>query len=182
MSRWAFFLFMVVGMQIVASGGEFSLKSPDLSDKISSEQVYDGYGCRGRNVSPELLWSGEPKGTKSFAVTVFDPDAPTGRGWWHWVVFNIPADVHRLPRGAGSTDRKLLPEGAIEGVTDFGSAGYGGPCPPRGDKPHRYIFTVYALDVEKLDIDPKTPPAKVAEAIEKHALAKASLTSRYGRR
>jgi Raf kinase inhibitor-like YbhB/YbcL family protein len=114
-------------------------------------------------------------------VTVYDPDAPTGSGWWHWIVFNIPKTVHRLPRGAGDPKSGLMPEGAVQGVTDFGTVGYGGACPPKGDRPHRYIFTVYALDVAKLPLDAKSSPALVGYMLEKHALAKASLMAYYGR-
>ncbi len=163
------------------SGGNFTLKSPDLSGQLSMEQVYNGFGCKGKNISPELIWSGEPKGTKSFAVTVYDPDAPTGSGWWHWLVFNIPSSVHRLPRGAGDPSKNLLPKGAVQSVTDFGKPGFGGACPPQGDRAHRYIFTVYALDVPSLPLGPDASPALVGYMLEKHALAKASLISYYGR-
>ena len=161
--------------------GNFTLKSPDLSGQLSIEQVYSGFGCSGKNISPKLEWSSAPKGTKSFAVTVYDPDAPTGSGWWHWIVFNIPASVHALPRGAGDPSGRLLPKGAVQSRTDFGGVGYGGACPPVGDRPHRYIFTVYALDVPKLPLDADTPPALVGFMLEKHAIAKASLISYYGR-
>lgn len=159
----------------------FTLKSPDLAGQLSMEQVYNGFGCRGKNVSPKLEWSGAPEGTKSFAVTVYDPDAPTGSGWWHWLVFNIPASVHELPRGAGDPSGRLLPKGAVQSRTDFGSVGYGGACPPVGDRPHRYIFTVYALDVRKLPLEADSAPALVGFMLEKHAIAKASLISYYGR-
>jgi Raf kinase inhibitor-like YbhB/YbcL family protein len=161
--------------------GGLSLESPDLSDRLSLEQVYDGYRCGGKNISPELLWHGEPKGTKSFAVTMFDPDAPTGHGWWHWIVVNIPVHLHTLPKGAGDPSGKRLPAGAVQTLNDFRKPGYGGACPPKGDAPHRYIVTVYALDVEKLPVTSDTSPARAVALIEKHAIAKASLTSRYGR-
>ena len=170
---------IVLQAALVAEG--FKLESSDISEQLSVDQVYRGYGCHGNNISPELRWSGEPRGTKSFAVTLYDPDAPTGRGWWHWIVFNIPASVHELPRGAGDPKRGKLPRGAVQSITDFGTIGFGGACPPKGDRPHRYIFTVYALDVDHLSLDPNTSPAKIGSVIGKHALAKASLMARYGR-
>ena len=129
-----------------------ALTSPDMAEgaTIANEQVFKGFGCTGGNVSAGLSWSGAPEGTKSFAVTDYDPDAPTGSGWWHWVVFNLPASTTSLPEDAGDPAKKLLPEGAIQSRTDFGAPGYGGPCPPPGDKPHHYHITVFALDVDKL--------------------------------
>jgi hypothetical protein len=123
----------------------------------------------------------EPKGTKSFAVTMYDPDAPTGSGWWHWLIFNIPNNVHELKRGAGDPTKNLAPKGSIQSITDFGTKGYGGPCPPVGDKPHRYIITVYALDVRRLNLDENTPPAMVGFFLNQHAIQKASIVAYYGR-
>src|SRR5947208_13289781 len=131
----------------------FTLTSPDVhqGQTIPSANVFNGMGCTGQNVSPALGWSGAPAGTKSFAVTIYDPDAPTGSGWWHWVVYNLPASVTKLAAGAGDPKKNLLPPGAAQGNTDFGSPGFGGACPPPGDKPHHYHFTVFALDTDKLD-------------------------------
>jgi len=116
-----------------ATPAAFVLTSADLhaGHAIASAQVYSGMGCDGQNQSPQLSWTGAPRDTKSFAITMYDPDAPTGSGWWHWVVFNIPADVTSLPTGAGRSSKNLLPPGAALGNTDFGAPGYGGPCPPR---------------------------------------------------
>lgn len=160
---------------------EFTLKSGDLSGQLTENQVFSGFGCTGKNISPSLKWSNAPQGTKSFAFTVYDPDAPTGSGWWHWVVFNISAEVHELKADAGNLQKGLAPKGSIQSRTDFGSPGFGGACPPEGDKPHRYVFTVYALDVAKLDLDDKAPPAMVGFFLNQHMLAKASLIAYYGR-
>src|SRR6266571_4858543 len=104
---------------------------------IAEAQVFKGFGCEGKNVSPSLAWRNAPAGTKSFAITVYDPDAPTGSGWWHWIVFDIPADVTSLPAGVGNPASGQTPKGAVQSKNDFGKPGYGGPCPPQGDKPHR---------------------------------------------
>lgn len=181
----------MIGFAVVASAairaaeaadGAFELHSavvtPDST--LSNDQVYDGFGCSGKNISPPLRWSGAPAGTRSFALTVYDPDAPTGSGWWHWVVFDIPASVSELPQGAGNAAGQL-PAGTVQGRTDFGAPGYGGPCPPAGDKPHRYIFTVYALKTAKLDVPSGGSAAMVGFMINANKLASASITARYGR-
>ena len=161
----------------------FTLTSPDVhqGQTIPSANVFNGMGCTGQNVSPALGWSGAPAGTKSFAVTIYDPDAPTGSGWWHWVVYNIPAAVTSLPAGAGDPGKNLLPAGATQGNTDFGAAGYGGPCPPPGAKPHHYYVTVYALNVEKIDVPANATAAYVGFNLHAHLLAKAELTALYSR-
>jgi len=165
-----------------AADGGFRLQSPTVApdSMLSNDQVYSGFGCSGKNISPALTWKDAPRATKSFAVTVYDPDAPTGSGWWHWVVYNIPATVTGLSVGAGNAGGKL-PAGAMQGHTDFGTSGFGGACPPAGDKPHRYIFTVYALKSEKISVPDEASAAMVGFMIHSNALAKASLTARYGR-
>ncbi len=160
---------------------EFTLRSDQMGGQLTIDQVYNGFGCTGKNISPELRWTGAPKASKSFALTVYDPDAPTGSGWWHWVVFNIPADVTELKTGAGDPAKKLAPAGSVQSVTDYGKPGFGGACPPIGDRPHRYIFTVFALDVQKLDLDEKAGAALVGFMLNSHAIAKASVISYYGR-
>jgi Raf kinase inhibitor-like YbhB/YbcL family protein len=161
----------------------FELSSPQIAPgaTIAAKQVFKGFGCTGGNVSPELDWKDAPAGTKSFAVTVYDPDAPTGSGWWHWVIFNIPANVTKLPMGAGSPRSKLAPAGSVQSRTDFGRTGYGGPCPPQGDKPHHYIFTVYALKVDKLPLKSSAPAAMVGFNLHAVTIDKASFTGMYGR-
>ncbi|HSM91381.1 MAG TPA: YbhB/YbcL family Raf kinase inhibitor-like protein [Anaeromyxobacteraceae bacterium] len=165
------------------AAGRFTLTSTDVKPgmSLSDQQVFNGFGCAGANVSPELSWANAPKDSKSFVVTVYDPDAPTGSGWWHWVVFNIPATATGLAQGAGS-GKAALPEGAVQGRTDFGPAGFGGACPPPGDKPHRYVFTVYALKVEKLDLGPDASPAMVGFMTKANALGNATFTARYSRK
>src|SRR5271163_4133992 len=135
-----------------ASAQNMSLKSGEVSDgaPIKEEQVFKGFGCTGSNISPSLSWTGAPSATKSLVITVYDPDAPTGSGWWHWVVFNIPAATTSIPKNSGDVKAKLMPEGAIQSRTDFGTSGWGGPCPPPDGTSHRYIFTVFAVDVDKL--------------------------------
>ena len=160
---------------------EFTLTSDDIGGQLTETQVFSGFGCSGKNISPALKWVNAPQNTKSFAVTVYDPDAPTGSGWWHWVVFNIPAANNTLKSNAGNLEKNLAPAGSIQSVTDFGKPGFGGACPPEGDRPHRYIFTVYAIDVEKLELDAKAPPAMVGFFLTQHSIAKASLIAYYGR-
>jgi|SRR5579875_52522 len=176
---------LLAGMMVcgTASAQGFTLSSPDIADgaTIGNDFVFKGFGCSGKNLSPALSWSGAPAGTKSFALTVYDPDAPTGSGWWHWVVYDIPPHVTSLPRGAGDPHGKHLPKGAVQGRTDFGTVGYGGPCPPPGDKPHRYIFTIFALDVPKLDVPKDATAALIGFNLHAHTLAKASFTGLYGR-
>lgn len=165
-----------------ASG--FTLSSPGIKpgDTLTEAQVFNGFGCSGKNVSPALNWSGAPAGTKSFAVTVYDPDAPTGSGWWHWVAYNVPATATGLAEGAGTADGKALPAGTAQGRTDFGGPGFGGACPPQGDKPHRYIFTVYALKTDKIDVPADASAALVGFMIHANQLGKASFTAKYGRK
>src|ERR1700734_2073116 len=168
-----------------AAAQTMTLTSPDIAPgaTIANEQVANVFGCTGGNVSPALSWSGAPKYTKSFALSVYDPDAPTGSGFWHWVVFNIPASTTSIPLNAGDVKKKLMPKGAIQSRTDFGPDGYGGPCPPQGDKPHHYIFTVYAVDEDKLQYakDHNVSAAVVGFELHFHSKAKASLTATYGR-
>jgi Raf kinase inhibitor-like YbhB/YbcL family protein len=147
------------------------------AEHILSEQY--GFGCAGGNVSPALAWSGAPEATRSFAVTCFDPDAPTGSGFWHWVVVNIPPDVTSLPAGAGSGAG--LPTGALQTRTDYGAPGYGGPCPPEGDHPHRYLFTVYAVGVDGLPVEPDTSAAVIGFQLHFNTLDKAELMGLYKR-
>lgn len=148
---------------------------------LADEQVFNGFGCSGGNVSPALAWSGVPAGTRSFALMVHDPDAPTGSGWWHWVLYDIPADVRGLPEGAGAIDGGQLPKGAVHGRTDFGFAAYGGACPPQGDPPHRYNFRLFALGVERLEVPADATAALIGFMVNAASLGVAEVQATYGR-
>jgi Raf kinase inhibitor-like YbhB/YbcL family protein len=162
-------------------GAAMSLNSDDIKPggKIADEQVMKGFGCSGGNVSPQLNWKGAPAGTKSFALTVYDPDAPTGSGFWHWVVFNIPATSASLPKNAGDIKANLAPAGSVQVRSDYSVQGYGGPCPPKG-KPHHYVFTIFAVDVDHLDADADASPAVIGFNLHFHTLAKGTFTGLYG--
>ena len=166
-----------------AAPSRFRLTSLDfkLNGTIQMEQVFGGFGCTGKNISPALAWSGAPAGAKSFALLVHDPDAPTGgAGWWHWLVVNIPATAAALEKDAGKADGSNLPAGAVQVSTDFGSPGWGGPCPPVGDKPHHYVFTLYALKTERLDVSGASA-SLVGYMVNGNSIGKATLTGRFGR-
>jgi Raf kinase inhibitor-like YbhB/YbcL family protein len=165
-----------------AEGGGFRLMSSEWHDggSVPKETVFNDSGCDGANISPEFHWSNAPTGTKSFAITIFDLDAPAGGGWWHWVIFNIPGTVSELPADAGNKNSKRLPPAGSQCRNDYGEPGYGGPCPPPGST-HRYLARAYALNVGKLPFGPETPPGKVAKQIEAHAIGVAMLTVKFGR-
>lgn len=173
----------VIALCVATAAWGFDLSSPDIANGslVQARQVYSGLGCKGDNLSPALAWHDPPTGSSSFAITVFDSDAPTGSGWWHWVMFNIPATVKKLELNAGDPRTGRTPMGTLQGVNDFGKPGYGGPCPPLGDKPHRYVFTVFALAVDSLPFDSRTPDRTVGRYLDANALGKASFTATYGR-
>jgi Raf kinase inhibitor-like YbhB/YbcL family protein len=163
-----------------AVASPLALLSPDVAagGAIALGCVYDESGCQGGNASPALIWNHPPAGTRSFAVLMFDSDAPGG--WWHWAVFDIPAAVTSLRSGAGDPARHLLPVGAIQVRNDFGSMGYGGPCPPPGP-PHHYRLMLFALSVAKLGLDASASAAQVAARVQARALAKTEIVALYGR-
>ena len=179
-----------------ADAQAFTLSSPDLAGgTFSAKFLLNGFGCTGQNVSPALTWSNAPSGTRSFALQVHDPDAPTGSGFWHWAVYDIPANVTGLAQGAGN-NAASLPAGAFGGTTDLldtgatgGNGNYGGPCPPQGDVPHRYVFTLYALAFDKVAVAAGVPTTGTAglfsfalnKGVGPGLLGKASFTVRYGR-
>jgi len=165
-----------------AQAADLSLEVPSLhpNGAWDQEQVYDGLGCHGHNRSPALEWRNAPATTRGFAVTVFDPDAP-GAGWWLWLVYNLPAATHGLAEGVGDSLGRGLPERAVQTLNDFGTLGFGGPCPPAGDRAHRYLITVHALDVPVLDTPPNAAASAIEHAIRAHSLAHATVQARYGR-
>jgi Raf kinase inhibitor-like YbhB/YbcL family protein len=174
-ARVAVILFFA-GANLVGHAQPYSLVSPELQDggALQLRHSYNAEGCSGQNYAPALRWSGEPQGTRSFALTLFDPDARRGGGWWHWLVWNIPATEHALTPGT-------VPPGSVQGRNDFGQAAYGGPCPPAGDPPHHYVFTLYALPAEAAALPADASPAQVKGYLNGHALAQARLTGRFGR-
>ncbi len=175
-------LILVVLIMISSIGfsqNTFTLSSNNLGGEATINEEFNGFGCTGKNQSPQLSWKNIPEGTKSFAVTMYDPDAPTGSGWWHWVVFDIPVNANELVSGAGNLELNLTPEGVIQSITDYGVNGYGGPCPPEGHGSHQYMITVYALKIAKLGLDANTNPAVVGYYLWTNTLAKASIVTYY---
>jgi Raf kinase inhibitor-like YbhB/YbcL family protein len=171
---------LVLGLCAAPALAQMTLTSPDFAEGASlpEAQVLNGFGCAGGNSSPALDWSGAPEGTRSFVLTVHDPDAPTGSGWWHWTVANIPATVTGLAAGASPAG---LPAGAVEGRTDFGTPGFGGACPPEGEAPHRYVFTLFAIPESTLPLDANASGAMVGDYARAMALETATLTALHGR-
>ncbi|GAB3114974.1 YbhB/YbcL family Raf kinase inhibitor-like protein [Aestuariicella hydrocarbonica] len=177
---------LIFGLAVAASSalaGEFSLTSQTIHEgaMLTNEQVFNGFGCSGENISPDLKWTSGPSGTKSYALTVYDPDAPTGSGWWHWIAYNIPANVTEFSKNAGTEDGALLPAGVVQGRSDFGSYSFGGACPPEGDNAHRYIFTVHALKTEHIELPKDASAALIGFMINANSLGKATLVATYGR-
>lgn len=170
----AFCAAFAAGCAQAADADPFRLWSPGLADgaALPISAVYAGFGCNGGNTPPPLRWSGVPAPAKSLALTVYDPDAPTGSGWWHWVATDIPVTIDRLPAtGAALTQHR----------NDYSTRSYGGPCPPIGDKPHRYVFTLYALDVAALEAPADASAALIGFLLHGHTLAKTETTFVYGR-
>jgi Raf kinase inhibitor-like YbhB/YbcL family protein len=169
----------------VAADAQFTLRSTDPAlgaTQFPEKYTLNDFGCTGGNESPPLRWSGAPSGARSFVVTLFDMDEHnTPSGWWHWVVYDLPAGVSELPAGAGVVNSKTLPAPAHQGRTDLGTDAYHGPCPDRGDEPHRYVFTIYALKVPKLSVPPDPSGAMVVFSLQEHLLGKATLTVRHRR-
>lgn len=165
---------------LVVPAAAFELTSTDIkaNKTLKIQQVFNGFGCKGENQSPQLSWANPPKGTKSFAITAYDPDAPTGSGWWHWVVFNIPASTHSLPANAS---QKGLKSPVVESKTDYGTYGYGGACPPPQHGKHRYQFTVFALSVDSIPLNKDTSAAMVGFMLHQHMLDSATIEAVYSR-
>ncbi|MCI0686830.1 MAG: YbhB/YbcL family Raf kinase inhibitor-like protein [Sporichthyaceae bacterium] len=163
--------------QFLTQVPSFEVSSDDLTDggTLPNAQVFDDWGMTGENRSPQLRWSGFPAETQSFAVTCYDPDAPTASGFWHWSLFDLPASVTELTSGVGAIDGSGIPTGAKQARNDFGTNGYGGAAPPAGHGPHRYFFVVHALGVDTLGVDETASPAVVGFLCNANALARARL-------
>ncbi len=175
------FTLLLFSLSTITFAQTFTLKSKAIGGQATNKEVFNGFGCTGDNVSPQLSWTDAPANTKSFAVTIYDEDAPTGSGFWHWLIFDIPANVTELKSGAGNLSTGIAPKGAIQSLTDFGQKGYGGPCPPVGHGFHKYTITVHALDTDNLGPDSDTNPALVGFNLTGHTLGKASIVMYYKR-
>lgn len=171
--RIIFLLFL--GVAAICNAQTFTLKSNELGGQFTNRYFMNGFGYAGENISPGLSWQNAPAGTQAFAITIYDKDAPTGSGFWHWVVFNIPSSVTELPSGAGDVTKKLMPTGTIQGINDTGNNGYVGPAPPPGPA-HQYVITVYALKT-KIDLKETATPALVGFYLNSAAIAKASIVA-----
>jgi len=173
---------LIISSITIISQNTFTLSSKTLGGEATLKEEFNGFGCMGENESPQLSWKNAPEATKSFAITMYDPDAPTGSGWWHWIVFDIPTSTTELVANAGDIKLDLTPEGTIQSITNYGAQGYGGPCPPQGHGLHQYIITVYALKTDTLGLDDNTNPAVVGYYLWNNTIAKASIVSYYKRK
>ena len=177
-------LLALLAMPLLASpAAAFEISSPAVGadGAIPLKHTANAFGCKGENLSPPLVWKDMPADAKSLALTMYDPDAPTGSGFWHWLVVNIPVSTTELPEGAGEPGNGKLPPGSVQARGDAGVAGYFGPCPPQGDPPHRYIFTIFAVKTDKLDINAETSGAVVGFNLHFNTIDQASVTYTYGR-
>jgi Raf kinase inhibitor-like YbhB/YbcL family protein len=178
----ALLLIFLVTAAFADQKGSFQLRIAGLdpNGEIPNDFVWNQFGCKGKNLSPEISWTGIPGGTKSFAFAVWDSDAPKSGGFYHWMILNIPNSARDLPAGTGNIEKRMTPSGAVQLKNDYGDPGYGGPCPP-GHQVHHYHFVLYALRVERLPIDQRTPPGTAAAQLQSEILAKAEVVGIYGR-
>ncbi len=178
------FVSLTLTLPLLAQAGSFALHSNDIrkGEFMDNKHEFNGFGCTGGDLSPHLKWENAPEGTKSFAITVYDPDAPTGSGWWHWQVVNVPTSVTELETGAGSTNTNLSFKGSRQISNDYGIEGFGGACPPEGDGVHRYRFTVHALSVNKLELPENASGALTGYMINQHTIESSSIESLYERK
>ncbi len=176
-------IILVIGGVQAASASDFVLSSSDIQSGVHMQktQEFMGFGCVGDNLSPQLSWQNPPKGTKSFAITAYDPDAPTGSGWWHWQVINIPTSTTEFKQGAGDINTKNAPRAALQIENDYGFQGFGGACPPKGDKVHHYQFTVYALSIEHIDVKANASGALIGYMIKANTLDSSTIEALYKR-
>ncbi len=167
----------IMGVLMTEAKG-FTILSKTIKEGafLQDEQIYNGFGCSGKNIAPDLEWKNPPVGTKSYTLIMHDPDAPMPGGWWHWIVANIPSSKTNFAKGEMVNSPSMLTK------TSFGNPGYGGPCPPKGHGKHRYIFTVYALDVANISSKPEMTPVQIEALIKPHTLGKASLMGYYERK
>jgi Raf kinase inhibitor-like YbhB/YbcL family protein len=177
------FMALSLAISLPAFAGSFTLFSNDIAEGkfMDKKQVFNGFGCSGEDLSPHLKWSDAPAGTKSFAITAYDPDAPTGSGWWHWQVVNIPANVTELATNAGSVKEQLAPVGSLQIENDYGLKGFGGACPPQGHGIHHYRFTIHALSADKLELPENASGALTGYMINANTIESSSIESLYQR-
>ena len=180
------FSFLIIGSLISCQsipGNQFTLTSKDIKNNsiIDKKHIFNSFGCKGSNISPQLSWKNAPKETKSFALTVYDPDAPTGSGCWHWIVLNIPNHYDKLSSNFGKKEIFRFKNGIMQIKNDYGLYSFGGPCPPEGDKDHHYIFTIYALKTDKIILNRSASAAKAGFMINNNTIAKASFIAKYSR-
>lgn len=175
------FVLTLICCDLLQGQNTFTLSSKNLGGQSTTIEEFNGFGCEGENQSPQLSWTNPPEGTESFAITMYDPDAPTGSGWWHWVVFDIPKNVQQLQSNSGNIDLNLMPKGVVQSINDYGFKGFGGPCPPSGHGYHEYKISIFALKSKTLNLDKNTNPAVVGYNIWSNTIAKASLVFYYKR-
>jgi len=183
LNRFKFITVLSLSISVSANASTLTLSSHDITQGkfMDKAQEFDGFGCTGDNLSPHLKWSNVPKGTKSFAITAYDLDAPTGSGWWHWQIVNIPKNITEIPTGAGDINQEMAPLGSKQIDNDYGIKGFGGACPPSGHGVHHYRFSIHALSVEKLDLPTNASGALTGYMIKANTIESNTIESLYKR-